>query len=95
MTVYYMSFVQSDRPKGERFVGACLVHANSFEEAIKTAWKRGCNPGGEIQGGIPEFIPDEKWFYRILSLVDLAEMEVELNQKYHKDSPRHTPRLYQ
>lgn len=95
MTVYYMSFVDPDLPKGERFSGACLVHASDPKDAIETAWKCGCNPGGEIQMLVPEFIPDEKWFYRILSRHELAEMETELNQKYHQPKSYHTPSIYQ
>lgn len=88
MKTFYMSFVVDGK-----FAGACLVHANYLAEAMVIAWDRGCNPGGEIASIEPEFIPDQKWFYRLLSRSDLAEMETELNEKYHQDNPRITPNL--
>lgn len=74
----YMSFVDPKKPAGQRFLGACLVHAESFEEAIKEAWRRGCNPGGEVMGLEPEFLPSEKWYNRLLSKEQLDEMEAEV-----------------
>lgn len=50
MTVYWLSFADPQRPKGERFLGAAVVEADTFAEAIKRSWSHGCNPGGEIQG---------------------------------------------
>lgn len=96
MTVYYMSFVNIDLPEGiDRFAGACLVHASNPQRAVEIAWERECNPGGEIAMIEPTCIPDEKWFYRILLRSELAELETELNEKYHKDNPKHTPGVYQ
>lgn len=90
MQPFYMSFV-----KDGAFAGACLVYASDAKSAMQTAWEQKCNPGGEIQMLNPKFIPDDKWFNRLLSISDLREMEAELNQKYHQDKPLLTPRLYQ
>lgn len=43
---WYLSFVDSE--KG--WLGACCVEAESLQDATATAWKAGCNPGGEVLG---------------------------------------------
>lgn len=50
MAYWYLSFCDAERPKGQRFLGACIVTANSMGEAIKEAWLQQCNPGGEVMG---------------------------------------------
>lgn len=54
---WYLSFV--DHKKG--WLGACCVEAKDLHDAVKTAWKAGCNPGGEVlalalRDGLP--VPD-------------------------------------
>ncbi len=34
----------------EGFLGACIVEADDLIDASRTAWKLGCNPGGEMMG---------------------------------------------
>lgn len=48
MTYYWLSFVDDARPKGQRFLGGCLVEATSGSKAVMEAWKQKCNPGGEV-----------------------------------------------
>ncbi|MFY9838226.1 MAG: hypothetical protein WAK55_17500 [Xanthobacteraceae bacterium] len=43
---WYLSFVDSH--KG--WLGACCVEADSIQDAVDTAYKAGCNPGGEVLG---------------------------------------------
>jgi hypothetical protein len=45
---YYLSFVDDDRPRGSRWLGGCCVEADSPIGAVQEAWRRGCNPGGEV-----------------------------------------------
>lgn len=47
--VWWLSFVDPDNPKGERFLGACLVKSLPArpQEALQAAWAQNCNPGGE------------------------------------------------
>lgn len=48
---YYLSFADSERPKGTQFLGACIVGpAEDFIAAVKLAHALGCNPGGEVLG---------------------------------------------
>lgn len=48
-----------DRPKGQRFLGVCVVRADGLIEAMeKTHWL-GINPGGEIVGQEIEQMPDD------------------------------------
>lgn len=48
MSYWYLSFCDTDRPKGHKFLGGCFVEAQSAQEAIQAAWAHGCNPGGEV-----------------------------------------------
>jgi hypothetical protein len=45
---YWMSFCDNAKPKGEQFLGTCIVHAHDEVEATRLAWARGMNPGAEI-----------------------------------------------
>ena len=52
------------------FRGACVVDGTDIRDAIKTAWKNGCNPGGgvlsiEIEDIDNLFPPDKR--YRLLT----------------------------
>ena len=50
MAIFWLSFVDTDKPRGSRFAGACLVRAASYPAAMSEAWRQECNPGGEVQG---------------------------------------------
>jgi hypothetical protein len=58
MSWWWLSFVDPDRPKGERFLGVCVVEAPDLRSAIRAAWKAKCNPGGEV--GSWEIEPSEQ-----------------------------------
>lgn len=58
MTWFYMSFVDPERPAGDRFVGGCYVQGASMPEALDRSWRLGINPGGEVK--ILE-LPDDKF----------------------------------
>lgn len=45
---FYLSFVDDDRPKGDRFIGACWVKAGGPTIALQKAHMLGCNPGGHV-----------------------------------------------
>jgi hypothetical protein len=48
---WWLSFVQEDRPEGDRFVGVVLVDAcRSFDEAFLRASMAGANPHGQVVG---------------------------------------------
>ena len=50
MSYFWLSFCDPAVPVGQRFLGACLVEADSFPEAVENAHKFKCNPGGEVVG---------------------------------------------
>lgn len=55
---WYLSFADPDRPKGSQWLGATVVRASSFMEAVLVSKITGCNPGGQVFG---HDIPDGKW----------------------------------
>jgi hypothetical protein len=53
---YFLSFADEARPEGNDWLGACIVHALDFEDALHEAKAQGVNPGGAVRGGmLPEF----------------------------------------
>ena len=57
MTYFWLSFADPDKPRGKQFLGGCVIEAESFPGAITEAHRLGCNPGGEVMGGMIE----EQW----------------------------------
>lgn len=84
----YMSFCDAKKPEGSQFLGACLVYANDLREAIEEAWRLGCNPGGEIMSAEPDFLPDEKWYNRLLSEKEIDQMSDEVIESRAKGVAR-------
>lgn len=50
MSYWWLSFCDPKGREGHKFLGGCIVKANSWHGAITEAWLRGCNPGGEVLG---------------------------------------------
>lgn len=46
--MWWLSFADPDLPRGERFLGVCIVPADNRDHAIEKAHLYGCNPGGEV-----------------------------------------------
>ena len=45
---FYLSFVDSDRPEGQRFVGGVYLQARGIAHAIDASHTQRLNPGGEV-----------------------------------------------
>jgi len=45
MEMYYLSFVDENKPEGERWIGGCYCYG---PDPVANAWEAGCNPGGEV-----------------------------------------------
>lgn len=86
--LWWLSFVDpslSDPPKqqvpgGGGFLGVCIVPAYGFMDAVDTAWRLGCNPGGEVKGVPTDPDTDLKWIGRLLSLAEIEQLEAEEEQ---------------
>jgi len=74
---WWLSFCDSNLPKGEQFLGACIVRARGFISAIREAHKQGCNPGGEVEGleTRSDFRPLDGWTNRLLSRNECEEFD--------------------
>ena len=46
--LWWLSFCDTDRPVGQRFLGVAIVEGTDLASAITEAWERQCNPGGEV-----------------------------------------------
>ena len=48
--MFWLSFADPNLPKGNQFLGACIVDGDTFEQSVKESIKLGINPGGEVVG---------------------------------------------
>jgi hypothetical protein len=65
MSLWYMSFVDPDKPKGQKWLGGAYVEAPNPHAMLTASHRLGCNPGGEVQfSELPDelasMVPDEK-----------------------------------
>ena len=72
--MWWLSFADGSLPEGSQFLGAVIVRAKTFLEAVKVAHILEINPGGECVGKqIPEdVVVAEEWIERLL---DRSECE--------------------
>lgn len=93
MNWYWLSFVHHDRPKGDKFVGALLIEANSFQAAIASSWMLKLNPGGEVQGfAVPKkyldrvaILRNEGMTYRLLSKAEALSIDQRFGESEESD----------
>lgn len=64
MGYQFLSFVSAETKKN---IGVCIVKADTFDEAIKAAWGKKINPGGEVMG---------------FKLTDIENEDLELDRLY-------------
>jgi hypothetical protein len=67
---WWLSFADGNRPKGQQFLGACMVQGWGMLTAVAEAHARRINPGGEVAGApLPEGAPDPlpEWTNRLLT----------------------------
>lgn len=83
--LWWLSFCDTNLPKGSQFLGACIVRGVDIIGAANAAHKLGCNPGGEIQGQPIDdkavALIDPKWINRLLIRVECEEFDSEMSQK--------------
>lgn len=67
--LWWISFIDPERPEGTRFVGVCIVKAPGPTTALQEAWFQKCNPGGEasINGPLPLGGIDDEFLNRVLT----------------------------
>lgn len=49
MKLFWMSFANPDREKGQQFLGVILIEADIAKNALWKTWRLKLNPGGEVQ----------------------------------------------
>jgi rRNA maturation protein Nop10 len=81
--MWWLSFCDPSLPKGKQFIGAVIVHARDFNEALTDCTIHECNPHGEVKGvPIPLGHPiDDKWKYRILKRKDIDQFDKEMLER--------------
>lgn len=60
MPVFWLSFADGNKPKGQQCLGCVITEEHAdIEEAAEACWDKGCNPGGEVVGwDTPEALPE-------------------------------------
>jgi len=76
MASFWISFMDQERPVGQKSTGVVIVEAENEEAALASALKAGLNPGGEASTieDITWRQPAPEWFYRILSMKDARDV---------------------
>lgn len=69
-TRWYLSFA------GDTFLGACIVEAKGFIDAVTESHRLKISPGGQVRGHpVPEdVVLEPRWCNRLLTKADLQEM---------------------
>ena len=79
---FWLSFCDAGLPKGQQFLGACLVEGDDLVEATIKARELGINPGGEILGVIADpatvGLIRAHWKNRLLSKEECESMDREI-----------------
>lgn len=78
MKTFWLSFADPDLPKGSQFLGAIVIQAFSFPEAVALTHTMGINPGGEIASIECERVPPGRYHNRLLTKEDISAMEDEM-----------------
>ena len=68
--LWWLSFCDPDKAKGQQFLGVVIVEAPGFMRAHQKACELGINPGGEIQAMPVDGVASE-YHDRLLSRVEL------------------------
>ena len=78
MTWFWLSFADPNKPRGTQFLGASIVLASGFLEAVQKAHALGINPVGEIRGYPMPSAPEKRHQHRLLlpGSKDLEEIGV-------------------
>jgi hypothetical protein len=73
--LWWLSFIDEDRPVGDKFLGVCVVRANDMLAAVQKAWDLGINPGGEVaMAKIAKIPPD--CINRLMQKNEIIEREL-------------------
>jgi hypothetical protein len=89
VSYFYLSFCDANRPRGSQFLGASIVPGGDTGDekydlaiAIREAWARGCNPGGEVAfRRVPEGVAAHiapRWIGRLLTRAEAEEFGREI-----------------
>lgn len=65
---WWLSFTNPTRAEGDHFLGTAIVYGAGLAGAVRQAWHRNINPGGEVLGTpLKELVPTEEWRNRLLT----------------------------
>jgi len=68
VTVFWISFLDPERPVGKKATGVVIVEADAPEAALNSVARQKLHPGGDATiEDITHRAPSSEWFNRILS----------------------------
>ena len=74
----YLSFCDGSAPKGQQWLGCCIVEGDDVVEAAARAHDLGCNPGGQVACWAFRYVPPMQYRNRLLNKVELSRMMEEV-----------------
>ncbi|MES2729987.1 MAG: hypothetical protein V4621_07855 [Pseudomonadota bacterium] len=59
LSLWWLSFADGDKPKGDTFLGVVILEAYGMGDAINRSISKNINPGGEVMAFLidPDFVP--------------------------------------
>lgn len=90
--LWWLSFCDAARPKGQQFLGACIIEGGNTRDraadlrlALRNAWRHECNPGGDVKAHPipPEAarLIEKRWIGRLLSRAEADAVGEEVAAK--------------
>lgn len=76
--MWWMSFCDSARPAGSRFLGVIIVEAPDSHQALVRTHALGVNPGGELLCGSTPILPAAEYLDRLLTKEEATLAEASL-----------------
>ncbi len=78
---WYLSFADPERETGTQYLGACIVRAHSYLEAVEVTHVLGINPGGAVSGAAFEQGIPVTYLDRLLQNTELWKLEKEMKNE--------------
>lgn len=80
---WWLSFVDPDRPEGQRSLGVAIVQGADIGEVASNAWALDCNPGGEVAGAeLPDaLLPAPEHLNRLHGPADARELAASIDER--------------
>lgn len=75
MKKWWLSFADPEKPKGSQFLGAAIICATRFDEAVVVSHIKGINPGGEVKGWLFEHNVPKEFIEKLMDKEEIMNLD--------------------